>query len=186
VTPSGWRRLTWLCALLTAGCAGLDRGGRETVTFLLVGPDWVAGNRQEQQGRMTLTEFVRKGQTATRWTELYTVLNFSRRGMEFPPEAGAMVEGLRRSRLDRCPRAAWTVLRSGPDDVLYEVKTRGCAELPDQHELGRVLYGKWNIFHLIYQARGRELAADRRAAWLDALSQARIKREPETRTGAER
>jgi hypothetical protein len=64
------------------------------------------------------------------WTELVTlqVLPGAQRTMRVD---GGM-ERARQATTGNCPTGRWTVLRRGPDEILFEWETRGCPRVEDR------------------------------------------------------
>src|SRR2546425_9625710 len=80
----------------------------------------------------------------------------------------------------RSPAMTWNVInRQFASDteeagMLYEWTIKGCPPDADQHEIARVVYGKFNIFRLAYTAKTPALAPEKREKWIKELSTAKV------------
>jgi hypothetical protein len=119
-----------------------------------------------------LTRFVLEGESQEAWTSALEVLEFSKKGQ--PGNAADWLTAYRASGDENCPGAAWTVLQQDKDSVLYERETGACDGNAPQHSLSRVLYGKKQLFLLIFTTKG-DLAAEDRDLWITTLGNASAK-----------
>lgn len=184
------RILACLTLLALASCA-TPQGGRESLRFTgVIGseitasiladrPDarytgeWSHTNSQFIKGQYAIDEFVPKGERIEAWTRLFTLQNL-RRGFASPPTPRSMMEGLRELMLRRCPGATWGVIRENPADILYEYHFANCPDQPAQHEIARILFGKWNIWRIAYTQKVARMADTERSKWIQALSEPSI------------
>lgn len=137
--------------------------------------EWKLAHSEVVEGEYAIDEFVPKSERIDHWTRLFTQQNF-RRKFSSASSPAKMMEGLRKAMAKRCPAVAWTVVSQSQSDVLYEFHFDECGGQPAQHELARILYGKWNIWRLAYTVKGPPLEGQERQRWLDALQEPRIVR----------
>jgi hypothetical protein len=133
--------------------------------------EWVTGFSQKKAGEFKIVEFVLKGETVHNWSELLTIQNFvSTRGS---PEA--FFEGLKALREKRCPGStAWSVIEQDERSILYEWRAKPCAGFPEQHEISRIIDGKWNRFRIAYTAKVSEIPTKTRDAFVWSMSNAKV------------
>lgn len=162
-----------------AGCATAGRGPEayppQRVELRLEPDLWQLARRTEQPGT-SVDEYVPRVESLERWTRFVSVQTFLDAEVPFPGARWAMAM-CRAQLLDRCPGATWTVVREGDRDALYEWKVAGCAAVPDQHEVGRVVNGRGTWARITFSEKG-ELDAATREEWLRRLSEARLRADP--------
>lgn len=134
---------------------------------------WKLGHSESVRGKHSLDEFVPADESIDSWTRLFTQQNFAR-GKGMPAKPRDMMNGLKQSMERRCPGVVWTVLREGPADLLYEFALVGCGGHPDQHEIARILFGRWNIWRLAYSEKTAAIDEQTRAKWIKALDEPSI------------
>lgn len=136
-----------------------------------LGREWVPGFSQEKPGEFSVMELVLKGETVENWSELITIQNFA--NIKRSPEA--FFEGVKALREKRCPGSTtWNVIDKDERSILYEWKAKPCAGFPDQHEISRIIDGKWNRFRIAYTAKVSEIPAETRDAFVQSMSDATV------------
>jgi len=137
--------------------------------------------RQGQTQNQIVVEFLRAGEKIDNWTELVTMQVF--RKPRAPEAIDVLVPKMHQDIAKRCPGMKWNVIdrrfSSATEEagMLYEWSITGCAPDPDQHEIARVAYGKFNIFRLAYTAKTSALEPEKREKWIKDLSTAVIVRQ---------
>ncbi|MBT8126179.1 MAG: hypothetical protein HKP12_06115 [Gammaproteobacteria bacterium] len=137
----------------------------------VLGREWVTGFSQEKAGEFSIVELVLKGETVHNWSELITIQNFAntRRNPR------AFFEGLKALREKECPdTTTWNVIEQDERSILYEWRAKPCAGFPEQHEISRIIDGKWNRFRIAYTAKVSEIPAETRQAFVKSMSNAAI------------
>lgn len=122
------------------------------------------------------SEFIPKGDDVNSWKELITVQIFDRKAID-ADSPDAYLDSLKALREKECrSQTLWNVIQRDPWSILYEFQlTADCAGAPpgsqavEQHEIARVVYGKYGVFILHYAAKGPGLTQDARATWIDRL-----------------
>ncbi len=157
---------------ITAGCATTPPKEEGLAWSLPAGEtNWVTGNEREVKGKYRIYEYVREGESIQDWSELLTIQNFA--GTKGSPEE--ILDVLKALREKQCPGAtSWNVIAKDEGSILYEWKAKRCAGWPDQHEIARIVDGKWNRWRFAYTAKVPEIAKERREIWIQSLSEARI------------
>ena len=74
----------------------------------------------------------------------------------------------------RCPEVKWNVIEKTKNDILFEWRVENCPQNDDQHQVQRLLNGKWNGFNIAYVRKIKELAPDEREQWLKVLRESKI------------
>jgi hypothetical protein len=105
------------------------------------------------------------------WSELITIQNFA--NIKGSPHA--FFEGLKVLREKKCPgTTTWNVIDKDERSILYEWKAKPCAGFPEQHEISRIIDGKWNRFRIAYTAKVSEIPAKTREAIVRGMSDAAV------------
>ena len=149
--------------------------------FLMPGFDpavWTLGHQTENQNQR-LMEFVPAGQKIDKWTELLTVQTF--RKPAIPPEIDGLAAASHENLSKRCPdKMMWNVIqRQMPTktelaSILFEWSVKDCPPEADQHEVARIIYGRFSIFRIAYVAKTQALAPEKREKWIKELSETKI------------
>ena len=154
-------------------------------------PDGLApGPYFTKSGGATDRRYLKAGETLNNWTEMGVLQTFVMQGMT-PHKLTRVFEIIKGSR-DKGPcirldvageenlfeALALTVQSEviGRDEtsLTYEDRIKDCPGTPDQHRIGRILFGKWNVFHLAIMAKIRELPDERRRVWIERLGEAKL------------
>jgi hypothetical protein len=164
---------------LMAGCAPIQRS--PSYQESLVGgfdlKEWTVGNQASNQNQR-IVEFVRPGEKIDSWTELFTMQTF--RKPVKPEQIDAFVARVHADTAKLCPSFVQNVIAlGGPSEteeatIIYEWKIKKCPPHAAQHEVRRIIYGKFNIFSLAYVEKSEELAPEKREKWIKNLKDARI------------
>jgi len=159
----------------------LDRASAQQEYFMggFDPKEWTVGHQAQNQNQI-IVEFVRPGEKIDGWTELLTMQVL--RKPRSPEAIDVLVPKMHQEISKRCPNMTWNVInRQFSSDteeagMLYEWAIKGCAPDGDQHEIARVVYGKFNIFRLAYTAKTPALAPEKREKWIKDLSTATVVR----------
>lgn len=184
VRPSAPMKTTavvFICLILTArsrsSTAQYHGIGVEYIGFSLP-PAWQASYSNETKSHR-LIEFTQTGDDINNWKELVSNQN-DRRVSLAPSSPQAFFDDLKALREKTCPGITlWNVIQQDEYSILYEWQlTAPCTGAPsaaqavEQHEIARVVYGKYSVFQLRYAAKGLSLASEERAKWIRWLSSA--------------
>ena len=74
----------------------------------------------------------------------------------------------------RCPNVKWKILSKSETDILYEWQVTHCNGKPDQTEIARIIYGKWNIWRLTYTEKVAVLPEETRTQWIKWLAEPEV------------
>jgi len=171
-----------LCVLLVGWGISIDHASAQQ-EFLMGGFDtkeWKIGNQSKNQNQIVV-EFVRLDEKIDSWTELLTMQVI--RKPRSPEPLDDLVVKMHQETLKRCQSKTWNVINrqfsSATEEagMLYEWAIKDCPPDADQHEIARVVYGRFNIFRLAYVAKTSELAAEKREKWIKELSASKIVRQ---------
>jgi len=151
--------------------------------FLMGGFDpkeWKVGHQAEGRNQIVV-EFVLPNEKIDNWTELLTMQVFRKpRTVEAIED---LVVKMHQDISKRCPGMVWNVINrqfaseTEEAGIVYEWATKDCPPDADQHEIARVVYGRFNIFRLAYVAKTSALAPEKRERWINELSKSRIVRQ---------
>lgn len=159
---------------VTAECASPKTEYEDiAVAFDSAEPMWKVGHFVEKRPLYSLTELIREGDDIKNWRELFSLQNFSKSwGLAFPEET---LDALKVSREKQCPGATqWNVIEKISDSILYEWQARSCQGWPEQHEIAKIMYGKYNRFSIRYVAKSYQLPPDTRSRWIKRLAESKI------------
>jgi hypothetical protein len=170
-----------LCAVIIGWGVTVDRAWAQQELFMggFDPKEWKVGHQAKDQNQIII-EFVRPEEKIDSWTELLTMQVLRKPGS--PETIDVLVPKMHQEISKRCPAMTWNVInRQFASDteeagMLYEWTTKGCPPDADQHEIARVVYGKFNIFRLAYAAKTPALAAEKREKWIKELSTAKVVR----------
>jgi len=145
------KQLAAILLLLLSACA-LLQSEYERVSFAL-DPGWKVGNMSEIPRQISVTEFIREGDNIKAWKELFTVQTIGRHGGS-PSSPEEWIDRLKAVSEKDCPGVKkWNVIARDETSILYEWQAKPCLGWPDQHEIARIILGKYNSFHLRYKTK---------------------------------
>ena len=174
-TATSLKLSTWvgIIFIVNFGFSVVSAQEIETINF---SPDrdfldkWQVGHDQQFDGGV-ITEWVPMGETVESWSKMFTSLNLAKTDL---PSAEDSMKLLRDRMAKRCPNVIWNVIEKNKQDILFEWRIENCSGNADQHNLQKILDGKWNQFHLMYVRKVKELPADEREQWLKGLRTSKI------------
>jgi hypothetical protein len=163
-----------LFIFVISGCASNNE-------FLMGGFDpteWTVGHQFEDQNQRVI-EFVQSGESINSWTELVTYQVYKKPSNLEPIDA--FVVRMHADDAKACPNGfVQNVIAFGVQteieeaSIIYEWKFQKCPLHADQHEVARIIYGKFSVFRLAYVAKTERLAPEKRERWIKNLKEARI------------
>ena len=142
--------------------------------------EWKIGHQTKDQNQI-IVEFVRPDEKIDSWTELLTMQII--RKPRSPEPLDDLVPKMHQDISKRCPKMTWNVINrqfaseTEEAGMLYEWAVKDCPPDADQHEIARVVYGRFNIFRLAYVAKTSALAPEKREQWIKELSGSKIIRQ---------
>ena len=170
-----------LIVVLMAACAPIQRSPSYQESILLSKgfdlKEWTIGHEASDQNQIII-EFVRPGEKIDSWTELFTTQTL--RKPATPDRIDVMVARIVADTWKACPSVVQNVIAQAfptateEASIIYEWKVTKCPPHADQHGVGKFIYGKFNIFHLVYVAKTEKLAPEKREKWIKELKDARI------------
>lgn len=140
--------------------------------------EWTIGNQTADENQRII-EFVRPSENIDNWTELLTS-QIIRKPSKLEP-IDAFVANIHAEDKKLCPggfksnviaRGLKTEMEEA--SIIYEWEFKNCPPNADQHEVAKIIYGKFNIFRLAYVERTEMLAPEKRQKWIKNLKDARI------------
>jgi len=169
-----------LIVLLISGCAPIQNKPSYQ-EFLMGGFDtkeWTIGNQTSDQNQRII-EFVRPNENIDNWTELLTSQII--RKPSNVVSIDVFVARLHNEDRKLCPEGfeQKVIARGQKTDteeasVIYEWEMKDCAPNADQHEVAKIIYGKFSIFRLAYVERTNKLSSEKRQKWINNLKEAKI------------
>ena len=157
--------------LLLSGCATFQTE-YEQIVFTFE-PGWKVGHHAEVPRQYVITEFIREGDDIKNWKELLTIQNF------VPPWGGPSPEdafnGFKAVQEKNCPHVTkWNIIAKDETSILFEWQAKPCLGWPDQHEIAKIIYGKYNRFLLRYTLKVYQMPPEQRDQWKNIFGGAGI------------
>jgi hypothetical protein len=164
------RVVVFLYLVLSAGCATFQTE-YEHLDFKIE-PGWKVGSSDEIPNQYSIIEFIREGDDINNWGELLTIENsLLRDGYSLEDSFNSYKASLEA----KCPGAiTWTVIGKDEKSILYEWQAKPCLGWPAQHEIARIIHGKYNRFHLRHTVKTYQMPSEQRAKWVQRFSEAKI------------
>lgn len=163
-----------IIVVLAASCSTYNE-------FLVGGVDlneWTVGYQTEDENQR-IVEYVRAGEKIENWTELFTYQVY--RKPSNPPPIDALVARMHADDAKACPHGFFQdVIALGLQPaleaatIIYEWKYKNCPPYADQHEVAKIIYGKFSVYRLAYVAKTERLAPEKRESWIKNLTEAKI------------
>lgn len=173
----------FICALLLAafGCASgtvgpseaLDLGPHDYVLVSNVGTGWKGIGGKETTERI----FAPPGASAEDWTVTLHITELPiavTLGSNVRWNAESLLEEKKASLKAQGCTDPWTVIRSDENSILYERTEVACPGYLHNHEIGRVIVGKYFMWWVSYRMRNTTLTTVERNDQINRLEQARI------------
>ena len=124
-------------------------------------------------GTVIVTRFVLQGNSIDDWTEAFEVINAMK--SDYPKTPKEFCDNMIEKRKKTCATVDLSIIDETTESILYEIKSKQCAPFPDEQSLNRALYGKQNVFILIYTNRTPGgMTKQAREGWLGTISTAMI------------
>jgi hypothetical protein len=79
-------------------------------------------------------------------------------------------EVFKQQQLQACPAGTVALVSVSDTELLLEAKSGGCERFGDQAEIDRFLFGKRDLFHMVYSVKSREMTAEQHAAAMKAVA----------------
>jgi len=125
--------------------------------------------------------YAKPGVTAQNWTEkaevteLPIAITLGGR-VRWNPESVMNAEKARAEK-QRCPTDAWTVIHRDESSILWEWQNINCPGYLHQHELVRIVMGRWYLWSISYAIRNRDLSGEDKTALINDLMSAKVVQE---------
>lgn len=170
-------------ALAFAGCAVLAPTNESLDwnpgSFVLMGKQkmgWkgIRGNETERliyvkQGEETLEKWTEKAEV----TELPVAITLLSASVRWNPESIMNSEKAYRQK-QQCSTDIWAVLQKDETSILYEWQNISCPGYFHQHEIVRIVMGRWYLWIISYGIRNKVLSADERVELIENLLKAKV------------
>lgn len=173
-------------ALAFAGCA-VSSPTREAL-------DWKVGDfvlmETERTGWKGLSgdetlrlTYVKRGETSENWTEkavvteLPAAITFLGTSVHWNPESIMNAEKADMQKVP-CSTDMWTVIQKDETSILYEWRNIRCPGYFLQHEIVRIVMGRWYLWKISYDIRNKSLSAEERTAMIGNLLAAKVAHYP--------
>jgi hypothetical protein len=135
-------------------------------------PRWKIGYQAELPDH-TIIEMIREGDDINNWKELLTIQNFRPSwGGAFPEDTLNILKAIRERDCQGVTR--WSTIGKDEQSIVYEWQARPCRGWPDQHEIARIIYGKYNRVLLRYTVKVYEMPPEERTKWIGIFLQAKL------------
>lgn len=122
----------------------------------------------------TDTFLVFEGASLDEWTTSLEILDYGKTGSFKGPDQDHA--NLVRLRGDHCKSVQDSVLAQDDRSLLYELSSRDCSASDPQHQVSKILYGRDNVFFLIFTHKTGAFPDSTCDAWIPVLKDASIER----------
>lgn len=133
---------------------------------------WKIGHYAAVPNQYVITEYIREGDDINNWKELLTI-------QSFPPFWGGpspedALNKLKEIREKECPGVTtWNIINQDENSILYEWQATPCLGWPDQHEIARIIYRKYDKYFLHYALKATQISDEQRSKWVKKFSEAK-------------
>lgn len=122
--------------------------------------------------------YLSEGETLEDWTEVavsreivIAMTNFS--SMSWNPES--VMNSIKNNyKKNQCSTDEWTILNQDETSILFEGDVLNCQDYGSQHQITRIVLGKWYGWVIHYGIRKKVLTEDERTKFVDNLMSARV------------
>jgi hypothetical protein len=149
---------------------GISPSPVEPVAIIFDQRKWHVGSTGESRGQR-ITEWVLPDETVDNWTELVTSQEFPGAQKQMTAEENM---ALFKKQLNLCPKAMWSVIQGGKDQVLFEWQTSGCRGWDDQYEVDKIITGTTATHRIAYTNRKLPISDEARHQWIDLIGKASV------------
>lgn len=170
------RIVVFLCLVFSLGGCATFQTKREYLVFGFHADEWEPGWKVRYSAELPnqyLIEFIREEDDINNWNELLTIHSFPPLwGGTSPEDAFNKLKALMEK---ECPGAIkWNVIDKDEKSILYEWQSRPCRGWTYQHEIAKMIYGKYNTFVLRYTKKNYQMPDEVRSEWITRFSKAKI------------
>jgi hypothetical protein len=122
--------------------------------------------------------YSRESEAIEDWTEVAVsreidigMTNFS--SMSWNPES--VMNSIKNNyKKNQCSTDTWTILNQDETSILFEGDVLNCQDYGSQHQITRIVLGKWYGWEIHYGIRNKVLTDDERAKFVDNLMSAKV------------
>jgi hypothetical protein len=132
---------------------------------------WVVGFR-DMNAPGELVEYVPRGQSVDKWSELFTERTFPNLQETTTPEKS--FAEYKKTTTENCPGAKWNLIENDDEDVVYELATSDCKETRPPYEIGRFLSGDRALYTLVWQTKSPEVDQKTKDGWISTLADSEV------------
>lgn len=170
--------------LAFAGCAAVFGPTNESLdwkpgNFVVVGKEKTGwkGIRDDETERLIYVkqgeEILEKWTEKAEVTELPIAITFMSSSVHWNPES-VMNADKAKVQKKGCSTDMWTVLQKDETSVLYEWQNIRCPGWLHQHNIARIVMGRWYLWMISYGIRDKVLSVDERRGLIENLLKAKV------------
>lgn len=75
----------------------------------------------------------------------------------------------------KCPKSStWRIISKNKESILYERQAKPCMNFSNEHEIAKIIYGRYNIFRASYTMKKYQMPVKQRSEWLEVISAVKI------------
>jgi hypothetical protein len=160
-----------LLFILLINCSSYSYADEEKPQLTFDGRVWSIGY-QASNFQGSIIEYILSGESIENWTELVTIQTFL--GLQKNTSAQAFAEKTKENLKAQCQDLRWNILKQTEDDVIYEWSIKNCPIDKDQHEIARIVSGKYGIYVFHYVTKKIPINAKIRSEWIKLIKSATI------------
>lgn len=132
---------------------------------------WVVGFR-DMNAPGELVEYVPRGQSVDKWTEMFSERTLP--DLQKTSTPGESFSEYKKTFIENCPEAKWTLVENDSEDVVYEVAAGACTESRAAFEIGRFMSGDRALYQLLWQSKSETIDRKEKDAWISTLTSSEV------------
>ena len=148
---------------------GQDLSGLEKPIIVFDDRKWILAN-QDMRNNIVTAQFVLDGESASKWTEMVWAQLYV--GLRTEPKF--YVQYVREEAAKQCPGGRWETIKETPYDVTYFRSINGCANVPDQSEIARIILGVDGLHILHYAMKMGDMPVENQQKWIQCLEASQL------------
>jgi hypothetical protein len=136
-----------------------------------IDPQWMFLKDETIDKTSTMT-FVPLGQTEEDWKSRFEIIQTALKN--YPSTVQEAQVSLLKARQEYCPETQSEIIEQDKKSIIFDMSTRNCPSFIDQYQLTKILYGKKDVYIMIFTNRGESEPPSQKDEWLKTIRAAKI------------
>jgi len=166
-----FQHLVMIFLLAGIAATGTELFAKEGLNFA-IGPQWMF-LKDETAGEIYTMTFIPQGQTAENWQSMLEMVNASRNS--YPKTVREAQKKLLDLRLKTCPDTNLEMIDEDKASIIFVMNSLNCPFPENRYQLTKILYGKKNVYILIFTQKSDATSQETRDQWIMVLKNASIR-----------